>query len=290
MNFETKKLTSELLNQTKVAHNTYLRTFLKNYCKQSDLASNIFVTTNLTLFTLLEENREVNPAHVAALVRSFKENYLPTIVYVNEYLQVIDGQHRVEAARKTAKPVIFCIQPGWGIKEVQILNVNSKNWTGEDFMVSFARTGNENYIQFRELFEKSHFPITILLSIVRNKPGDRGHDSKQIFIAGKLLFTEEMKLNALNRVAKIHEIGMYHPNGKSKRSFVDAVLSFISLPGYDHQLFLRQLRSYPDELLLQAKQLTEKAYFEIFEKVYNFKKREANRLKIERDTNRLKIS
>lgn len=280
MDFETKKLTPELLALTKVGHNTYLRTFLKNYCKASGLASNIFITTNLSLFTLLDENREVNPAHVAALVRSFKENYLPTIVYVNEYLQVIDGQHRVEAARKTTKPVIFCIQPGWGIKEVQILNVNSKNWTGEDFMVSFARTGNENYIQFRELFEKSHFPITILLSIVRNKPGDRGHDSKQIFIAGKLLFTEEMKLNTLARVVKIHEIGQYHPNGKTKRSFVDAVLSFISLQGYDHLLFLRQLKCYPDELLLQSKQLTEKSYLEIFQKVYNYKRREGNRIMI----------
>lgn len=280
MNLETKKLTAEILDRTKVGHNTYLRTFLKNYCTKTGLADNIFITTNLSLFTLLEENRDINPAHVAALVKSFKECYLPTIIYVNEFLQIIDGQHRLESAKKTNKPVIFCIQPGWGIKEVQILNVNSKNWTGEDFMNSFARAGNENYIQFRELFEKSHFPITILLSIVRNKPGDRGADSKQIFISGKLLFTHEMKINSLIRVTKIHEIGMFHPNGKTKRAFVDACLSFISLKGYDHQLFLRQLRSYPDELLLQSKQLTKKSYLEIFEKVYNYKKREGNRIKI----------
>lgn len=258
--------------------NMHLNTFLSTHCRKFNIQENVFYTTKLDAFRFLDDNRDVNPAHVDALVKSFKEKYLPTIIYVNEYMQIIDGQHRVEAARKTQKPVYFYIQPGWGIKEVRILNVNSKNWSGEDFMISFARSGNENYLRFKDVFEKFSFPITSLLMIIKNDPDNRGADSKVIFNKGKLIFTEEMATDVTVRASRVEEVGAFHPQGKSKMTFVSACLSMFKATGYDHKLFLGQLRKYPDELLTNSTRLSEPMYKEIFKRVYNYKRRLENRL------------
>ena len=63
--------------------------------------SQVRTTVRYDDFHILPGNREINQAHVLELIESFgKANLFDAHpVVVNEKMEVIDGQHRLEAAR-----------------------------------------------------------------------------------------------------------------------------------------------------------------------------------------------
>ena len=66
---------------------------------QNDLQ--IHSTNDLSVFKILEGNRNINLANVERLVKSIEENgFLQMPIIVNENYEVIDGQHRLMAAKK----------------------------------------------------------------------------------------------------------------------------------------------------------------------------------------------
>lgn len=57
-----------------------------------------YITRDYSVFKYLSGNRDINLHNVNNIVKNVLENgLLPTIVIVNENMEVIDGQHRIEA-------------------------------------------------------------------------------------------------------------------------------------------------------------------------------------------------
>lgn len=92
-------LTNNMLSAA-IARNLTLGTFLSKQCTPlTSSKCKLYATTQTKHFKLLAENRPVNEIHVQSLMESFsKDAYLFTLIYVNEKLEIIDGQHRFEAA------------------------------------------------------------------------------------------------------------------------------------------------------------------------------------------------
>ena len=66
---------------------------------QQDLQ--IHSTYDLSIFKILDGNRNINLGHVERLVKSIEENgFLKMPIIVNDNFDVIDGQHRLMAAKK----------------------------------------------------------------------------------------------------------------------------------------------------------------------------------------------
>jgi len=72
----------------------------------------IFYTTDYSKFNTLAGNRQVNIAHVKKLESSFDEEYLISPILVNEKFQIIDGQHRFEAAKNLKLPIYYYMIQG----------------------------------------------------------------------------------------------------------------------------------------------------------------------------------
>ena len=85
-------------------------------------------TNDYSKFKTLQGNRNVNSLHIRRLKESFKEKYLLSPIVVNQNYEIIDGQHRFEAAKELNLPVNFIICNDYSLKEVQLLNTNMKNW------------------------------------------------------------------------------------------------------------------------------------------------------------------
>ena len=147
---------------TKLLPTETIGQFLGSKCSRiANGTQKVFSTLHWKYFSFLKENRPINEGHILSLMDSFrKDGYLFTIVYVNEQMQIIDGQHRFEAARRLKLPIYFMVMPAWGIREVTVLNVNSRNWTMYDFLASYARAGNINYVRFKEFCDTHTFEIT----------------------------------------------------------------------------------------------------------------------------------
>ncbi len=103
---------------------------LKDVCVKS--------TTDYGKFKTLIGNREVNDFNVKKIVASMNKQQLASIAIVNEKNEIIDGAHRKRACEELGLPFNYIVIPGYGIKEVHILNTNMKNWNNEDFVRQFS--------------------------------------------------------------------------------------------------------------------------------------------------------
>jgi len=267
-----EKLTNEMLT-TEVSSGITLAGFLSTDCNVlANGEFRVYSTTNCTYFKRLKENRMINEAHVLALIDSFEnDGYLFTILYLNEKLEIIDGQHRLEAAKRKGLPVYFIIMPGWGIKEVTILNMNSRNWTIVDFMETHAKAGNPNYVRFKEFFDAFEFDVTVCQLIITGRRSG-GYASSDEFRMGHMQVDEQQLTDAYLKGKKIVGLIPFHPYGWKSRNFVEAMLLIFTAKGYDHEHLIAKLTTYPDLMLREAKSLRVEEYVRTLLEKYNFRR------------------
>lgn len=119
-------------------------------------------TTHYDLFKVLPGNRKVNSQHVESLRKSIDLNGFisqnPIIVNENHY--VIDGQHRLEAARKLGEPVYYVMLKGGDLESVQLLNATQRPWLIDDYLESYIELGNKEYVYLKEFCEKWEIPVS----------------------------------------------------------------------------------------------------------------------------------
>lgn len=118
-------------------------------------------------FKLLPGNRDMTPGHIKRLMRAIQEH--PEIleaqpILVNEKMQIIDGQHRFEAAKGLGLPIYYVVVPGIGIEVARSLNVMQRKWEPIDFARSYAASGNENYRIYIKIREQYNLPHNIVMS------------------------------------------------------------------------------------------------------------------------------
>lgn len=114
----------------------------------------IETTGNHAMFKVLDGNRDVLQPRVNKIKESIlKVGYVTSPIIVNEKMEVIDGQGRLEALRQLGKPVDYIVVPGATIKECISLNLHNTSWGLNDFIKSYATKGNENYIKLNNLLD-----------------------------------------------------------------------------------------------------------------------------------------
>lgn len=123
---------------------------------------NLWQTFDYDAFKFIEGNRRIqkNPK----LEATISERGMVSPVIVNEKLQVIDGQHRIEIARKLGTPVDFVIRKGTGKDDVHDLQI-TKHWKPYDFITSYADLGYPEYIRFLHLVDTYSVNISALAPI-----------------------------------------------------------------------------------------------------------------------------
>jgi hypothetical protein len=123
----------------------------------------IHSTTNYSQFKNVEGNREINPRHVAKLVKAITEKDLQIPILVDQNMRVVDGQHRLEAYKELNNAVTFIIKKDFDIKDIRKLNSVSKNWTLKQYLYSFKDLKLESYVHL-EWFHR-HYKFGIAESL-----------------------------------------------------------------------------------------------------------------------------
>ena len=128
------------------------KTRFKNNFLMTDQKKSISVynTYDHDKFKILKGNRSVKKSHVQNLKKSLSEDYLFTLILVNEKLEVIDGQHRLQALKELNLPVNYIIIKGYGVEEVKRLNINNIDWTKDNYLHHYCDLGFKNYILYRD--------------------------------------------------------------------------------------------------------------------------------------------
>lgn len=150
----------------------------------------IKTTTNYGMFKRLEGNREVSKQRKMAIFASIRENgYIGAPILVNEKMEVIDGQGRLAACEELGIPIPFCVKNGTDVKSCMILNQNTRNWTDEEYVKSYARQGDPSYKFLLILMED--FGVGCHTAIFASKGVQSGGGANSIIRRGLYNMTQD---------------------------------------------------------------------------------------------------
>ena len=232
----------------------------------------VYQTSNLDLFNVIKGNRPPNPQHIKRLADSMiKNGMMQSPIIVNENFDVIDGQHRLMAARAISSFIYYIIQPGYGLKEVQELNINQKNWSKKDFMEGFSTMGILPYQKLKSFCElNKDYTLPICLAFCNNTTDsthNRQGENLEVFEDGTWK-GRDFKLGQ-NWANQIRLIKPYYQN-YNQSSFVGTMVSLFKNKDFDLNTFLHKLKLQPTALL-NCRNRTQ--YKLLIEEIYNYKNR-----------------
>lgn len=241
-------------------------------------------TNDYSMFRTLEGNRHVNKLHVKRLKESFQKAYLLSPIIVNEKFEIIDGQHRFEAAKQIGAPINFLIAPNYGLKEVQMLNENLKNWKKEDYLKAYCDLKYPEYLKFRNFMRKfTQFGIAACETILTDRlaygsclsdkdliseTNKSGRFTIRYFQEGDLEIPDYDK--SVENAEKIIMIKPYY-NGFNRPTFVRAIIGILKIEYFNYTKLLERLNANPTSLQHCAN-ITQ--YKCLIEDIYNFRSRE----------------
>lgn len=123
----------------------------------------IFKTSDYEIFGTQEGNRDLAANDIKRIEKKILANnlldYHPILVG-NDY-RVIDGQHRLEVAKRNNLEISFIVmEDRSSLKTTQSINTTGKAWQVRDFLKSYIALGSDEYIDFGKILEKYTFLTT----------------------------------------------------------------------------------------------------------------------------------
>jgi len=233
----------------------------------------ILNTSDYSLFKRISGNRVVNKAHVKKLAQSIAEDtelsaYVPVIV--NDKMQVIDGQHRLEALKTLKLPIYYVKAGGLGLTDVQALNTRTKVWGPMDFAKSYAELNKKDYITYLAFRNKYKLPHNVTMSFLGKNTGGGG-SSKEMFRNGKFKVLDAIL--AAQLCENLLKVSKYYPRAKSQE-FALAFKTAFSHPKYSQSQLIEQMSKHPK---LVHDCLSTEDYLRMLETLYNYHQKDESK-------------
>jgi hypothetical protein len=234
----------------------------------------VISTTDYDKFSIIDGNREINIGHVNYIKRSMEEKYLQIPIIVNEKMEVIDGQHRLLAIKELGLPVFYIQKFGYGLKEVLLLNTNTRGWYYQDYLYSYLADNKEDYIIFQHFLKQYQLGFVNSLILLTNTTSSG--NGKQAFKNGtfKIRDLEKAKKYA-SRFLKFR--GYF--TGYRSIMFVCALLSVFEMDGFSFEVFWDKYQRDSTRLVQCYNKV---GYIALFEVIYNHNCRQTKRLSFDK--------
>jgi hypothetical protein len=249
-------------------------------------------TKNYDMFKKNDFNRELVESNVLKIMRSIQTKNLLEFrpLMVDPDMSIIDGQHRLEAARRLDLPVYFEVKADACKEDIILLNDNSRQWSREDYLHYFCESGNVEYLKLKNFMNDHKINLTTALVII-GKPGD-AHNTKlgtgSLFKNGKFKFPSQVEKEESIRILKFSNDIISYISSKCEPGstylqgahFRRALYIFLSIRAVEKEVFMDKL-AYKMDIVRPCARL--KDYIKMFKTIYNWKNR--NPLDMSLDTN-----
>lgn len=226
-------------------------------------------TTDYSLFDTVGGNRDLNQTHIKRLVKSIRENNLleQNPIIVDGDGKVIDGQHRLEAAKELQVPIYYLVVQDGGLQDVQRLNANMKPWTLVDYLNSYIKLQKQDYIILRDFQAKYKLSITQAIELTA---GTWSGSSVETFRHGN--FKIKNLSQAIGIAETFRAFSEYcEPNVLTSKEFLRAISDMYKLETVGLKQMLKKLKIMPGKI---KKQATRMDYLRVLEHIYNLRQRE----------------
>ena len=246
---------------------------------------NIVFTTNLGIFKYHEANRDFNNPQSQNRIKRITDSMitdglLPHAIVVTSKFYVVDGQHRLEAAKIAGKGIWFMVEDSIPNTAKGIFNAakkynrDAKAWGKSDYVHGLAKQGNENYQQLIDFRKKYPMFSQTEAEMFLTNSGTKSI-GRADFADGKFKVKDidkaEMMANNILKLAPFFK-------DYDSSVFVRTMLTIIEKkPEFDFDRFLHKVNLRPGML---KKQGNKESYVLLIEDIYNFSVRASDRLNL----------
>jgi len=241
---------------------------------------------NLGMFKFHETNRDfTKPAsrnRIKRISDSMNENgLLVHPIIVTSKFVIVDGQHRVEAARIAGKGVYYIVDntipnTSTGIfNAAKNFNKDAKEWGKKDYIHGFAAQGIESYKVLQEFTEK--FPMFTLTECMMFLANSGTKHADKVLFADGTFDVKNVKV-AEKWANQVLELKPYFEKGYNKSVFVRTLLAIMEKKkSFKFEEFLHKVKLRPTSIKVCG---DKKSYSEMIESIYNYKRREDEKLNL----------
>lgn len=238
----------------------------------------VLSTIDYGQFKIDKANRHLQAKHVKDLAMSIQtHNYMPyNPIMISQDGYIIDGQHRIAAARSLKIPVSYVVVPNTNLETVRLLNANLRPWALNDFVNCFIILGNKDFKILRDFREKYLLPITTASYLLGKRLSgsiNGGKGAKYIkdgtFKVVNLEEAEKM-MNMLSAIRHKTDRNIWR-----SREFIAAFIR-ICEKGANPELMIEQLKASPEKVHVQPSVMH---YVFVLQDIYN-RNLSKNKLKI----------
>lgn len=219
-------------------------------------------TADYGMFRLVNTNRLVDKNHVKRLKLSISKNNLLDVnpILVNKNMDIIDGQHRLQAAKELKLPIYYIVSDKVEQEDIAILNSNKKLWHVADYVQYHAKNGLVAYKALQVFLRNNSFlppSSAILIACGDIKPKDvRDGNLKELNLDEADSF--------MGRLSDIRN----HFSEAFSRKFVMALRACEKAKGYDHVRMVEKIALNPRAMKPCT---TSKEYVKMLEEIYNYR-------------------
>lgn len=97
----------------------------------------------------------MSPLRIKKIEKSVeKVGWIPSRIVVNERYEVIDGQARLEVAKRHGFTIYVDVVSGIGAEACRAMNSSMSNWSTIDYIRSYASDGDINYVYLNNLLNQ----------------------------------------------------------------------------------------------------------------------------------------
>jgi len=228
-------------------------------------------TINYSLFKFRKDNRAINNTHLEKLIFSIKTKNLLSVtpILVNEEFEVIDGQHRLLAAKALKVEVYYIVEKSITGKDIPRLNI-SKSWSSEDFLKHYLAEEHPEYKKLKDFMIKNE--LTLHIAIDMTSKGSC-HKKNNDFKNGtyRFLYKEgdeilEICHETIDYIKKINGVALSMYTKSSR--FWKGLIKLINEPNFSKEKWFGNLKKFVTHFSPKA---TSADYLEMFQKTHNWK-------------------
>lgn len=214
----------------------------------------VYQSDDYSLFKYLDGNRAINNKKIEKIIKEIESgndilDEVPILVNDNKtHLEVLDGQHRLEVAKRLKRLVHYTIKKNkMSLYNVAKVNSNTEKWTAEDFINCYTKAGNENYVKIGNFYKKYKIGVGSILSLFTY--GIQKHDGTiaELFIAFEQGTFEVKKYKEAVQFAELCKSFSAFPNWNT-RAFLIAISKIIRADKCEMDVLLKKFNEDPKQL------------------------------------------
>lgn len=227
-------------------------------------------TDKLDVFQQHGRQRELAPNHVKKIQDSIAQNGFLTAKPIQcfrdgKFLRVIDGHHRLQAARNLKVGVYYVIVDASENDIIGQINSAVRRWDNNAFINYHAMGGNKHFLKLREYIEKG-LPASVATAALNGQSGSGGSQSQQIAHGTWKVRSTTLADKLVEVMAVLDGIAM-----AKSTAFLSALAVLLRLPQFDIEWLMQRLLKYPNML---ERRSNREQMLDVIEEAYNFNKRD----------------